>query len=185
MKKLIIMSLVLFIPVLTFAASPTTPNTSDCRIWQVSLPPLPADTSPAVTLQRQGYRSESRRWLRLAEERKAYKDVTPEICYALDYVKLGSFPLTSFGTSMSKLAALQIVGYRSEALVWIRLYRERRPNGTDWHELSYAKELAQRAGENFDELMKLPTSALPRLPQASPPQRPDHSHGFQFQFPIS
>lgn len=182
MKKLtLVLSLVLFLPALAFAASPTVPNVGECRIWQVSLPPLLADTSPAVKLQRQGYHSEVEKWLRLAEERKAFQDVTPEICYALDYVKLGSFALKSFGTSMSKLAALQIVGYRSEALVWIRLARERATNGNVPYELYHAKEFAERAGENFDDLMKLPTSALPRT---SPPLRPDHSHGW-FQFSIS
>jgi hypothetical protein len=91
------------------------------------------------------YEVEALIWLRLAQERAGWRDVSEEVCYALEYAKLAELSPEELQITSNQLRNLQIKGWRAEAVRQYRLAKERSASGdAAAEEMTYAREFAER-----------------------------------------
>jgi hypothetical protein len=92
------------------------------------------------------YEEKALDWLRLAQERANRRDVSEEVCYALEYAKLGALSPEELETTPEQLKELQLRGWRAEAVRQYNLAKEHSAldSGDVEEEMARAREFAKR-----------------------------------------
>jgi hypothetical protein len=102
--------------------------------------------SDAEQQLRAEYEEEALDWLRLAQERANRGDVSEEVCYALEYAKLGALSPEELKTTPGQLKELQLRGWRAEAVRQYNLAKEHSASGSGdaAEEMARAREFAEQ-----------------------------------------